>query len=121
MNYRNKQQGMTFISILVILGVVGFFIMIGLKVLPSYINHYSIKKVLMQMEEDRSMRDKSPAEIRKLLKRRFRINNIYDFDPKNIRFTKKQNGMEVRIAYEVREHVLGNVDIVLTFDDHIVL
>lgn len=121
MGYQNKQQGMSFISILVIIAVVSFFIMIGLKVFPSYITHYSIKKVLLQLETDRDIDKKSPAEIRKLLKRRFKINNVYDFDPKNINFTKKKDGLEVRIAYEVREHVVGNVDIVLTFDDHVLL
>lgn len=121
MKHRNKQQGMSFIGILVIIAVISFFGMIGLTIIPSYITHYSIKKVLLQLEDDRGMDKKSPAEIRKLLKRRFRINNVYDFDPKNITFTKKKDGMEVRIAYEVREHVIGNVDIVLTFDDHVIL
>lgn len=121
MGYPNKQRGMSFISILVIVAVVGFFIMIGLKTFPSYVSHYSIKKVLLQLEQDRDIAKKSPAEIRKLLKRRFRINNVYDFNPKNIRFTKTKEGLEVRIAYEVREHILGNVDIILTFDDHVIL
>lgn len=119
--YPKKQQGMSFISILVIIAVAGFFIMIGLKIIPSYIQHYSIKKVLLSLEHEHGMDKKSPAEIRKLLTRRFKINNVYDFDKKNIRFTKKKDGMEVRIAYEVREDILGNVDIVLTFDDHVTL
>lgn len=118
---KRKQTGISFISLLVLIGAAGFFVMIGLKLVPSYIEHYSIKKVLLSLENDSLINKKSPAEIRKLIQKRLKINSVYDFNPKNISFSKKQRGLEVRIAYEVREKVVGNVDMVLSFDDQVTL
>lgn len=118
---KTKQAGVSFISLLFLVGVAGFFVMIGLKIVPSYIEHYSIKKVLLSLENDGMIKKKSPAEIRQLIKKRLKINSVYDFDPKNIKISKKQSGTEVRISYEVREDVAGNIDVVLSFDDQVTL
>ena len=118
---KRKQTGISFISLLMLIAVFGFFVMVGLKIIPSYVEHYSIKKVLLSLEDEIMIAKKSPAEIRKLIAKRFKINSVYDFDPKNIQFSKKQQGLEVRIAYEVREKIAGNVDVVISFDDQVVL
>jgi hypothetical protein len=45
-------------------------------------------------------------------------NNIKN---EHIRISKKSDGVNVRVAYEVREDFLGNIDLVGSFDRTVVL
>jgi hypothetical protein len=50
---------------------------------------------------------------------RLKINSVYDFNPKNIVIKKGLNSYLVDVSYEVREPVLGNVDIVVSFSNQV--
>ncbi len=115
---RKRQRGMTFISWLIVLGLVGFFAAVTLKLLPVYMEHYSIRHVLAQFELDRDLSKKSTGEIRTLMKKRLKINGVYDFNVKdNVLVERDKGKVTVRVKYEVRKPMLGNVDLVVHFDD----
>lgn len=117
-NLRKRQRGMTFISWLLVLGVAGFFATIALVLVPIYLEHYEVKFVLEQFGEDRELGKKSTGEIRDLMKRRLKINGVYDFNVKdNVKVTREKGRTTVRVKYEVRRTVVGNVDVVVHFDD----
>lgn len=119
-NLPKQQRGMTFISWLLVLGIAGFFAMIGLSMAPTYLEHYSIKQVLATLEQDRDLSKKSVVEIRDLMNKRLKINGVYDFNVReNVKVTRGKGGTTVQVLYEVRKPVVGNVDIVMHFDDSI--
>jgi len=45
----NRQNGMTMMSWLVVLAILVFFILIGIKMIPTYIENYGIKQVLLNL------------------------------------------------------------------------
>lgn len=113
-----RQQGITFISWLVVLGIAGFFAVIGFALAPVYIEHYSIKHVLVSFENEPDLQKKDNATIRELMKRRLKINGVYDFNVRdNVKITHDKGHTTVRVAYEVRKPIMGNVDVVVHFDD----
>jgi hypothetical protein len=48
----------------------------------------------------------------------YATNNIKD---EHIRISKKSDGINVRVAYEVRKDFLGNIDLIGSFDRSVVL
>lgn len=113
----NKQRGMSMMSWLVVLGVLVFFILIGIKMVPTYLENYSIKQVLANMENDRTLRDKSAIALKKSFTSRLRINSVYDFDKNAVKIKKEKFGMRFNVDYEVRKPVAGNVSIVMVFSE----
>ena len=113
------QRGLTAISWIFIIALAVFLGMIGLKLVPIYLNHYTIQTVLRQLPEEPFIGDKGPAEIRKSLLTRFKINSIYDFDPNNIKIQKGLRNYTVEVTYTVREPVMGNVDMLVSFSDSV--
>ena len=113
----NKQSGMSMMSWLVVLGVVVFFILIGIKMVPTYLENYSIKQVLANMENDRTLRDKSAIELKKSFTSRLRINSVYEFDKNAIKIKKEKFGTRFNVDYEIRKPVAGNVSIVMVFSE----
>ena len=114
-----RQRGLTAISWILIIAIAVFLSMIGLKLVPIYLEHYSIQTLLRQLPEEPFIGEKGPAEIRKSLIARLKINSVYDFNPNNIVIKKGLNTYLVDVSYEVREPVLANVDIVVSFSNQV--
>jgi Tfp pilus assembly major pilin PilA len=119
-NLPKRQRGMTFISWLLVLGIAGIFATIALTLIPIYIEHYSVKHVLAQFENDGDLAKKSTGQLRELMKKRLKINGVYDFDvQENLKVERDKGRVTVRVLYEVRRPVMGNVDLIVHFDDAI--
>ena len=55
-------------------------------------------------------------DIRESLRKRFKVNSLRDFDlQKIIIIDRTKEGTSLTIDYERREHLVANVDVVLTF------
>ncbi len=113
----NKQSGMTMMSWLIVLGIVVFFILIGIKMVPTYLENYSVRQVLANMEKDRAVRTMSPGEMKKSFVKRLKINSVYEFDRNAIKIKKEKFGTSFAVNYEVRKPVAGNVSIVMAFSE----
>ena len=113
----NRQNGMTMMSWLVVLAILVFFILIGIKMIPTYIENYGIKQVLLNMEDDRKARTMSPNELKKAFMKRLKINSVYEFDRKAIKIKKEKFGTRFSVDYEIRKPVAGNVSIVMVFSE----
>jgi hypothetical protein len=112
-----RQQGLTLISWLVILMMVGFFIMLGLRLAPVYMQNYTVKNILTDLQQEPLISRKPPGEIRQMLLRRFDINGIENLGRENIKVSRAGGKTKVEVAYETRQHIAGNVDVVVTFNE----
>ena len=113
----HRQHGMTMMSWLIVLGILVFFILIGIKMVPTYLENYSIRQVLKNMENDREVRKMTPPELKKSFMKRLKINSVYDFDRDAIKIKKEKEGTSFTVTYEVRKPVAGNVAIVMSFSE----
>ncbi|MCP5312054.1 MAG: DUF4845 domain-containing protein [Chromatiaceae bacterium] len=116
-----NQRGMTMLSWLVVLGVAVFFILVGIKMVPTYLENYSLRQVLANMEQDRAVRNMSPGEMKKSFIKRLKINSVYEFDRNAIKINKEKFGTRFAVDYEVRKPVAGNVFIVMAFSESVVI
>jgi hypothetical protein len=121
MQSRNKQRGLTMISWLVILVVLGFMVMIGIKITPVYLEHFAIKKSLQSLKDEPLISRKPVTEIRKLFFRRLDINSIRHLTKENVTIKRAGGVTSINVKYEERRPVMGNLSLVMTFDDSIEL
>lgn len=108
---------MTMISWLIVLAIAIFFILIGIKMVPTYLENYAIKEVLASVEQDRNARSMSGRALKDNILKRFKINGVYDFPREKIKLSKSKQGMHIDIQYEVRKPVVGNVSVVMAFHE----
>ncbi len=117
MNTIRYQRGVTGIGWLTILMILGFFVFLGLKIGPIYMEHYSIKSVLHSFDADTDLESKSTRQLRKAIQHRLTINSVYDFDNSNIKIKKRSDRFSIDMSYEVRKKMAGNIDVIVSFDD----
>ena len=115
-----KQGGMTGLGWLTVIALVIFFALLIVRIVPIYIENYSVKTVLGSLEEEALITQKPVREVRKIVERRLQINSVYDLDDK-IHIEKSSGVLTVDITYEVRKPMFGNIDIVVSFSDNVEL
>jgi cytochrome c oxidase assembly protein Cox11 len=115
----SKQRGMSITSWVFVIAVTLFFTLLGIKMVPTYMEFYSISGILESIKEDRSLKNATPRHVRKIFDRRIDINSIYDFDPKSLKFSvgkgESKGKTVMEVEYEVRKKMAGNVDVVMSF------
>jgi hypothetical protein len=121
MQFIKKQQGLTFISWLVILSVAGFFVLVGIKVAPVYIENFAVKSILESVQNEPFAARKSMRELKNLVLKRLDINNIRTLTRDDISIKREKSKTIIRIAYEERRHIVYNASIVMVFDESVEL
>jgi hypothetical protein len=114
-----RERGMTFISFLLLIGLIGFFSLLILKIGPVYLDHYKVKATLESLKADRDLASKTRDEILRSLEKRWDIEMVSSVSRDNVVIDKNSQQITIQIAYDVTKPILGNVDVVVHFNDAI--
>ena len=112
----STQRGMTLTSFLVVLIVVGFFLYVGMKLFPMYQEYYAVRSAMKSLATEPGVSQMQPANIQSLFFKRLYINYSDNVKPSNVKFDRVNNGWNLRVNYEVRRPLVGNIDVVGKFD-----
>jgi len=115
MQLKNKQKGLTGISIMVILVVIAFMAIIFLKIMPVYFDSFKVSDVVSSLKEERGLGDKTNNEITTMILKRLDVNMVSDVTKEHIFIEKTKNDVFIDVEYEVRKQMFGNLDIVVSF------
>jgi hypothetical protein len=111
-----KQNGLTLISFIFVLAFALFVAFLGMKIGPIYMETWSVVSAMNGVAKERGSANYSPYDVRvKVLNRLYVSYTADNVKEKHIKLTRN-NGVYLRIAYEVRKSIIGNLDVVVKFD-----
>jgi len=110
------QRGMTLISWVFTLVLVGFVVYVGLKVVPIYINAYEVRSVLTTLKGEPGIAQATPEEIRSHLGKMLNVNYIDHPSARQARISGGPGDRTVDIDYQARTQIAPNVELVFSFD-----
>ena len=117
-----KEKGLTLLGFLIVLGVVLFFAYAGMRIVPMYLEYHALGNALSKLEDDPAAKKMTPQKIKQSIQTSlwasYASNNIKN---EHIHISKKSGGVNVRVAYEIREPFIGNISIIGSFDKTAVL
>lgn len=113
MNMR-RQLGLSLIGFLLLLAAALFVTYIGMKLVPIYLNYYSVVSAMKGVAQEPGIAEMSPARIRDLLFRRLTVNYVSDVKPEHVQLVRGVS-TDLVVEYEVRESMIGNIDVVVKF------
>jgi len=122
MNFPNRQRGMGAAGWLILILVFGSIITAGTKLAPFYLDHNTMSNIMDKMALEDGMKKKPKRQILDTLQNRFKLNNIRNFPLKEkLTIDRTSNGTEVMLKYEGRVALVGNVDMIASFEKKIIL
>ncbi len=113
-----RQAGVTAIGWSMILGLMGFFVLLTLKMLPPYLDYFKVASALESVSKETVS---SPAEIRKLIEKQFDVGYVNTITPKQVKIKNTESYFDVAAKYDSRVHLAGNVDIIMAFDKQVMV
>ena len=113
--FMKKQKGMTLVSWIIVLGFIGFQFMLAIKIGPVYAEDHTIRGIWGKMSGDSAVVGKSPKDIKKYIRKKMKMNNIYNFDMKKVQIKKSKGKYLVTLEYEPRGKVVGNLEYIVNF------
>lgn len=120
--HRIKQQdGITVISVLFIVLLVGSAVFLTIKLVPVYLEHLGVVSSLQSLEKEYGLHGKPKAELLKLLQKRLDINDVRRVSKEDVTIKQKRRETLMHIAYEVQIPLVSNIHLLVTYDDSVSL
>ncbi len=115
----HRQQGMTTIGWILVFLLIAFFTFITLKIVPIYLDSFTAVSILKDLESDPDTGAMSPGEVVRTLRKRLDINMVEGVTNDDIYVERNGDTMTIGFDYEVRRNLIGNLDVVVSFDKSI--
>ncbi len=116
MRSRKTQRGATFWSLLFFLGVLSFFLFLGFKLFPPYMDDFKVKAAMDSLAKQPDAGSLSKAALVDSLRKRFDIDMITDVDPgKYLAIEQRARTRVIRLDYQAVVPLMFNVSALLEF------
>jgi hypothetical protein len=111
---RHRQSGLSFTGFLFVALVLLGLALLGFRVAPSYIEYFTVEKILHQMMAE-GTEGLTLAEARKSFDRRAGADYVESVRPADLELTKEGNVVTVSASWTQTLHLFGNVSLLLEF------
>jgi len=112
-----SQSGMSFIVMLIIACMFGFFVMCAIRMTPKYLEYLTIQDVVSKIATEPKAEDQSVAAIRRRIATAFNTNQVYGLQPREVEVYREDGNTYIDANYEARINVLSNIDVIMRFED----
>lgn len=110
-----KQQGMTFIGLVLMVAGVVFIAVIGMKLVPSYIEYASIKKAIKKVSNESGFNEMSTKDIKSSFEKSATIDDIKSITPNDLVISRTDSGTSIEVEYQVVVPLVANVSALIDF------
>lgn len=112
---QNQQRGVTMIGFLFVAFVLIMVALLGMKLVPAYIEFFSVKKILAVMGQDSDLKSKSNGEIRNDFMKRANVGYVTVVKPEDLSIDRRNGVAVIAADYTFRTKLVGNVSLVVDF------
>jgi Tfp pilus assembly protein FimT len=110
-----KQRGITLVSLIVVGALIFFVLLIGMKLLPSYIEYFKVQNHMKELMRSPEMRDATPQALRSAFDRRATIDDITVITGKDIEISGSAPNYTLSASWSTRVPLVGNVSACIDF------
>jgi hypothetical protein len=117
MTFARKQKGMSVLGWLLILAIVAFLASTAFKIIPHYLDFFSLEKIITSVETEKALEIRTIPDFYSHVSKGMQVNGIRDLDlDKALKVTLENNEFQAHLKYEKREPLVENLDLVVRFD-----
>jgi hypothetical protein len=115
MHNRAKARGLTIIGFLLVAAVAVIFIAVGARMVPAYIESYSVQKSLEKSLAD-AKDPTSIGDVRKSFTKYIQTDYIDSVNAGDVDVQKQGNEVTATVTWARKLHLVGNVSLYLDFE-----
>lgn len=112
---QSQQRGISMIGFLFVAVMLVFLAMLAMKLVPAYIEFFSVKEILTTMGKESNLKSESNADIRNDFVKRANIGYVTVVKPEDLTIDRSSGIPVVSADYAFRTKLVGNVSLVVDF------
>lgn len=117
----DRQRGMTVIGMLLLIIVIAFIALIGMKVVPMYIQYYSIKSTVESIRKEPQLAQMSAQDIHNGIQKRFDIGYVENVKASDLKVRNERGGRVIDLVYQDERELFYKLFVVLKVNESIPL
>lgn len=114
---KHQQRGISILGWSIILSMAGIYIVVGLKMLPVYLEFYKVKDVMSSIASDNTIAVTAKKDIERALKKRLSTNDVrLTREQYKILKVKGRKSYAIKVDYKKETPLFSNISLVSHFD-----
>lgn len=111
-----QQRGLSVIGLLMISAVIVVVALIGFKLLPAYIEYFTIKRVIGDIASGSEVRGGTLRDATTAFQRRAQIDDITSIKASDLEITKQGEGFAIIATYQRCVPLFSNISVCIDFE-----
>lgn len=111
-----KQRGITLVSFVIVLVVIGFFVYMGMVLGPSYSEYYGVVKSMKSLAAQSNAENADLNRLQIDLQKYFDVGYVESVQGTDLKLIRNKDTNDIDLNYEVRKPFIYNIDFVIKFD-----
>ncbi len=112
---RNRQQGMTLVGMIIVGIVLVFVSILAMKLVPAYIERYTIGKIFRQIVNNPAFANATAADVQAAFARQVTIDSVNAISPSDLVITREAGQLVVETRYQVTIPLISNISLLVDF------
>jgi hypothetical protein len=114
-------QGMTVLGMLFTAFIIIVVVVLAINLIPPYLNNHAIRESMESLAKDPEISKWGKPKLRDMFIRKLQVNDIKNVPPELLVIEEKDKKHYLTINYEVRTHLLFNIDAVIKFNEQVMI
>ena len=116
-----KQNGMTVIGMLLLLIVIAFVALILMKVVPMYMQYYTVKSTIESIRKEPQLAQMTTQDIQNGIQKRFDIGYVENLTAKDLKVRNESGGRVLDLVYQDERELFYGLFVTLKVNETIPL
>ena len=111
-----QQRGLSLIGLLMVSALIVVVALIGFKLLPAYIEYFTVKRVINDIASGSEVRGGTVRDVTIAFMRRAQIDDITALKASDLEITKQGEGFTIMAAYQRCVPLFANISVCIDFE-----
>ncbi|MBL8459902.1 DUF4845 domain-containing protein [Zoogloea sp.] len=112
---RKSQSGLSLIGVLFVGAVLGFLVILGLKLVPVMTEYYGVKRSINAVASEADPQNASVPQLRNAFAKRASIDDVSSVAASDLDITKEDGRIVISVDYSRKIPLFSNVSLVIDF------
>lgn len=111
----HKQRGVSMFGFMLVAIVVIMLAVLAMKLIPAYIEYFSVKKILNAMGQNSETKAMNNADIRSAFAKRADVGYVTVVKPADLNIDRSGGNLVISTEYEYRTPLVANISLIVDF------
>lgn len=113
---QHKNRGLTLLGFLILLGVLGFFAYLAMRLIPIYLEFYTVSAAMDKVRSEVGMQNASPIEVRKAFMKYLEVDYVTSIEEQHVVVSRERGRPVLRVRYQIERPFIDKIYLVGKFD-----